>query len=521
MKWSLAGALVILLLMTPGALAKHPEKGVPGFLVGAATRDITPEGVVNLGGFGLGDGSVLPDPPIGRGSQGKSEGERIYARALVVDNGTHVLAFVIMPNIGMFAAYQEGPGLIDIAESVASSPAIAGRIPAENVFAAGNHSHSGPDTLGAWGGVSPDYLQFIHDQAVAAVVDAYLSRRPAEIVVGAAPGRQQFAGSQGTYDLLDNQVCTETASNSFEGDANTCAPGHSSVDSDVRVLQAIASTPDSTGADHSHLGCEGPGQHSGRTCAKEVVATFVTYAAHPTLGGSQGLHGDWPEYIAQGLETTYGGVGIAWPGSIGRIQPERNWHNRKADFTRYFLTMVAQALQSGAPVEDTTIKVSKTFIRSEVTNPLLAGLLAGGENVGAPLMRSREAPWMIGPTIQTVVSAARVGDIAFMGVPGESYPQIALQATETIGGERTLFTLGLSDDMLGYLIAHLEDYPAIAALVAVNDNSYFNITPRIGDHVMCAGIRMLENVGFSKSYTPITGRCPAYDAEDAVTGSDY
>jgi len=367
--------------------------------------------------------------------------------------------------------------------------------------------------------VSPSYLQFIHDQAVGAVLDAYNSRQPAEIMVGRADGRQTFQGSEGTYDLIDNQVCLETADNSFEGANNPCAPRQESVDSDVRVLQARAIVPLSPGAEHSVNECGGPGEHKGRTCGPgPVIASFVTYAAHPTLGGAGGLHGDWPEFLSAALENTYGGVGIAWPGTIGRVQPERNWASRKSDFTNNLMTLVDRALASGAPVTDTTVAASKTFIRSEVTNAALAALLFQGEAIGAPIMRSRADPWLVGSTVQTVVGVGRIGDVAFMGVPGEAYPQVALRAADAIGGERTLFTLGLADDMLGYLISHTEDYPVIAALSPVNDNAFFNITPRIGDHVMCAGIRMAGRTGFSTSADP---HCPPFDLEDAVTGSEW
>src|SRR5256885_9475531 len=40
---------------------------LPAYLVGAATADITPDGAVNLGGFGLGDGSVVPHAIIAPG----------------------------------------------------------------------------------------------------------------------------------------------------------------------------------------------------------------------------------------------------------------------------------------------------------------------------------------------------------------------------------------------------------------------------------------------------------------------
>lgn len=517
----LLGATLLVSSLAVGAQAVPPPKPSQpqaSFLVGAAKKDIRPDGVVNKGGFGLGDGSVLPDEVVGRGSEGRSESEPLWARAFVVDNGEDVLAFVISENIGMFAKYQNGPGLIDIGESIERE--TGGAIDAEHVVAAGNHSHSGPDTLGAWGGVSREYLQRIHDQSVAAVLEAYNARQPAELLVGTSDGRQKFVGSQGSYDLIDNQVCTETASNSFEGSNNVCVARQESVDSLVRVIQARAITPASTGAINSAKGCTGPGDHEGRTCSAvgDPVATLVTYAAHPTLGGANGVHGDWPEYVATAAENLWGGTAIAWPGAIGRVQPERNWHNRKADFAGYMLTMMGQALDTATPIMDNSIGASKTLIKSEVTNPVLAGLLLEGERLGAPLMRSKEAPWMVGGVIQTVVSAARIGDVAFMGVPGEAYPQIALGAAATTEGERTVFTLGLADDMLGYLIAHTEDYPVIAGITPVNDNALFNASPRIGDHVMCAGIRMLGDVGFSSGLEP---RCIPFNAEDLITANDF
>lgn len=514
--------LTAALVATSTAAAATPSESADtdSLVVGAATRDVTPNGVVNLGGFGLGDGSVIPDEVIGRGNTGQSEGERIFARALVVGNGTSAVAFVIVPNIGMFAKYQErfgSVGLVDIAASIES--ATDGAIGADHVFAAGNHSHSGPDTLGAWGGVDPSYMQLIHDQAVGAVLDAYEARVPAQLSVGAVETRDRnFQGSQGSYDLLDNQVCLETASNSFEGDSNGCAPRQESLDSAVRVLQARAVVPPSEGAQNSARGCEGPGQHAGRTCATvgEVIATFVTYAAHPTLGGAGGLHGDWPEFVAEALEARYGGTGIAWPGAIGRVQPERGWVNRKADYSGNLMVLIDEALASSSPASGTEIDAAKELIRSEVTNAGLAALLHGGEHVGAPLMRSTEAPWLVGNTVQTIVGAARIGEVAFLSVPGEGYPQIALETAASIDGEATLFTLGLADDMLGYLISHTEDYPVLAALSPVNDNAFFNISPRVGDHVMCAGIRAASVIGFDTSPTLVTARCPAFDIEDAL-----
>jgi hypothetical protein len=80
------------------------------------------------------------------------------------------------------------------------------------------------------------------------------------------------------------------------------------------------------------------------------------------------------------------------------------------------------------------------------------------------------------------------------------------------------WTLALADDQLGYLIAPVEAYPAIAAQVAVNDNPIFNISPTVGDHVMCTQIRMSRAVGFTYMPAVPDVRCPIWDAVDAATG---
>ncbi|MGZ6827807.1 MAG: hypothetical protein ACXVGH_13550, partial [Mycobacteriales bacterium] len=88
----------------------------PSYLVGAATRDITPTGVVNLGGFGLGDGTVVPEAVVGRGGRGETKGERIKVRAAVVDDGRNAVAVASIEVQGWFASYEYGKqGLQDMA----------------------------------------------------------------------------------------------------------------------------------------------------------------------------------------------------------------------------------------------------------------------------------------------------------------------------------------------------------------------------------------------------------------------
>lgn len=480
--------LVLALASVATAAPKKPPKDAT-YKVGAATADITPAGAVNLGGFGLGDGTVIPDAIVGRGGHDEARGERIAARAVVFDDGDEAVAIANVENIGMFAAYDDGPyGLADIAAGVAKR---IPRLKAENVLVAADHSHSGPDTLGAWGGVSPAYLKYVHDQTISAVVEAYRNRTSASV----------RAGRSDASDLIYNQSCTEAVNQdkepTYPGPEVCATPGK---DGMFRVVQA-------------------------RTRKGGVIATLAVYAAHATAGGGNGLHGDWPQFLSDAMTERYGGTGVAMVGALGGTQPCRSAcshtkpsnpgydiANRKTAIVTNYMAHVASSLEGSKPVSG-PIAAAKTTIREPITGPAVLGLFTAGHYTGTRLMRSTENPWVVGPTIRTVTSAIRVGGLLFSGTPGEGFPAIGEGIRNAVGDEQEVIQLGLANDMLGYLIAPARYVPIIAAQAPVNDNIIFNVSPTIGDHVMCSDIGLALEVGF-KGAAPAD--CAPYDAQDAA-----
>jgi hypothetical protein len=460
--------------------------------VGAATRDITPTGVVNLGGFGLGTGVLIPEAVAGRGGQGEAVDERIGTRAIVFSQKKTAVAIADIETQGMFAAYEDGPyGLDDIAREVERR--TKGRLPADHILIASDHSHSGPDTIGAWGGVPNEYLQHIHDQTVDAIVAAYKSRRKANV----------RAGHSDASDLIYNQSCSEALNQdrepSYPGPEVCATPGK---DGMVRVVQA--------------------------TDAKRgnVIATFMAYAAHATAGGGNGLHGDWPQFLSDEMSKQLGGVGLAMVGALGGTQPCRaacaftdpsnpgyaDGTPRKQAIVSNYFAHVKKALAGATPVSG-PIGAAKGHIREVITGPAVLALFAVGSYDGARLLRSRQNPWVVGNTIRTVTSAIRVGGVLFAGTPGEGFPAIGNGIREAVQDEQEVIQLGLANDQLGYLIAPVHYVPVIAAQVPVNDNIIFNVSPTIGDHVMCSDIRLALETGFEGS-SP--AGCAAYDAADSA-----
>ncbi|MCW2681352.1 MAG: Alkaline ceramidase domain protein [Frankiales bacterium] len=473
----------------PKATPRPVPVTLPEYLVGAANRDISPAGVVNVGGFGVGDGTAIPDALVGRGGTARTEGDRVRTRAMVVDDGQTAIAIANIEVTGHFAAYEEGEwGLEDMAKRVAAANP---RLPLGNILIASDHTHSGPDTLGVWGGPTPEYLDFLRDSVVAAIEEAYAERQFAAL----------RAGESDASDLIYNQSCTEALNQSKEpaypGPEVCATPGK---DGMFRVVQATAPSG-------------------------EKVVTWATYAAHATAGGGSGLHGDWPQFLSDLMSKEFGGEGLAMVGALGGTQPCRptcsftspsnpgyDIADRRTALMANYSRHVRLALAAAEPVSG-PVGAQRGYIREAITGPAVTALFTAGHYAGAELIRSKQPPWVNAQTIRTVVGAMRIGDLAVIGTPGEGFPRIGQDVRDAVGDERMVIQLGLAGDMLGYLIAPAEYVPIIAAEVPVNDNIIFNVSPTIGDHVACADLRLVLALGFSGA-SPAD--CLAYDLVDAT-----
>ena len=240
-------------------------------------------------------------------------------------------------------ATKNGPyGLLDMRKEVERR--TGGALQAENVVIQSDHSHSGPDALGVWGGVPDEYLRHVADRTVDAIVEAYSSMAPAQLYYGTADGR----------DLLSNQ---------FDYDA-----ANQVVDSDVRVLQA----------------------RDGKT----PLVTLLNFSAHATVLGSSNTKasGDWVQSANPLLEQRFGGKAVTVVGTLGRTQPaDRSCADPRAvtddaqnlckihDYAARVVDRAAQALA-----------VPSRWAACHRGRPLLPGRRRGHQRAH-PRPRSREA----------------------------------------------------------------------------------------------------------------------------------
>src|SRR3954470_5566801 len=404
MRW-MRGALVAaacgLLAPATAAAAATPAT----YDVGIAHRTINPTAAeiatnrVYLGGFGFGSPPAQP----GRPATGIL-GDGASVRAFVVKSGDRAWAIADMEVQGWFVATKDGPyGIIDMRHEVEKR--TQGGLSAEQVIVQSDHSHSGPDGMGVWGGLPMEYRKYIFDQTVAAIEDAWAARQPGQLYYGTAKGN----GLPGKPDLINNQFASD--------------PANQAMDDDVRVLQAR--DPD-TG---------------------KPFATMLNLSSHGTVLGSSNtkVSGDWPQRANPLLEQQFGGQAMTVVGTLGRSQPNRPGcaDATKKDEAKSICELDAYAsrvvdraqlaVDNAQPITGDPIVAARSYlIQDPATNATLLGAGAVGDPVGLPLNRSLTPPWLSGNVIGTVTGTARVGDILLSSVPGEIYPQIALKVRDIV-----------------------------------------------------------------------------------------
>lgn len=480
--------LALLLIAVPSAQAADT------FEVGAAKALANPEPgqMLCLGGYDFcedgGGGRTMT--PTAQHPDGIADD--LYSRALAVGDGRNGMVLIHTTNVGFFASYKTaGLGIYHLRQEVAERTGLA----ADQVIVQADHSHHGPDTIGIWGGVPPEYLERMQNAAIDAGVRAWEARKPARIYVGTADG----TGVTSSYRN----------------------PPNVGTDDEFRMMWA---NDRATG---------------------DRIATFTNYSPHATSREKGNLaSGDWPEWASTMAEERFGGGGIAGVGTLGREdfgdlpREPKNETSARARIGR----LMTAATADGDEVPPTRgVAVKSVFIREPLAQPILAAnfvpelpVALAGMNIS--IDRDVAPPWNIPGSVGTYAGAARIGDVFFGMSPGEPFPQIQfyLREQEGIKGARSMFHLGAANDFLGYMVTPVEDYAQVAtegaaylggcpeeALLdglgteydgACPDHWTLMVSPTIGTHVACT----IQNAGGELGFEVgnVSNRCPATTALD-------
>jgi len=239
---------------------------MPTLKAGAAKRAITPQGNLFLAGYG---------PVFLPWGHRKSTGvhDDIYARCLALSDEQTTLAFVALDFISfdhsemeaIRARAQEKLGRRDVMVAVGTI-----------------HTHSSPDTTGAYGGVPRKYKELVREQASDAVVEA---------VQGLVPARIGFASAE-----VPDTV------------RNVRDPENGPVDEGIEVMLLEAE-------------------------AGGTIAVLVNSACHvDVLGGRNSLiTADFPAYLRRDLERERGGTAILFVGAQGDLYPRQSIEDHDDD----------------------------------------------------------------------------------------------------------------------------------------------------------------------------------------------
>ena len=391
-----------------------------------------------------GNGKFDPVWMAGFQNQRPAQGihDPLWSRSIVIDDGNFVLAWAVLDMIGY-----GNDDIIEVRKRVQDSLKI------DYIIVSSTHTHEGPDLIGLWGesytksGVDPVYRQFVIDQTVASIIQAYENRRPSRIrfsqnLEGAIP----YVTDTRKPLVLD--------------------PG-------IRVMHVSDAEQDTT------------------------LGTLISWANHPETLWNKNLliSSDFPHYIREGVEKGthfndslmmegLGGVAIFANGSIGGLMTTHPTfsipHPHTSDslkapgyekteaqgiaIAEMVLKAVAGSMENDG-LEEAALYVKANSIELPLTNPLYK--LALGLGV---LDRGLTSFW----TMRSELAYWKLGPAEFLHHPAEIYPEIVNGGVEAPEGRDFLidaietpsirsymksefkFVMGLSNDMIGYAIPKSE-----------------------------------------------------------------
>jgi hypothetical protein len=426
-----------------GALAADPANCVPplGAVFDGPRQFAFEEPYVDAQGSGHYD---LGDPFLDCNHNGRWDGNflgggannpRYYdhvaddvgARAIVVSNAGHTIALEVVDQEGLFNIYAD-----EIRQRVR-----ADGFHLDDIEISATHDESAPDTLGLGGvtpatsGVNQYFVGYLVEQSAKAIEAAYAARRAATIRYAEAIEPANLRQCWSSYPFIDDQLM----------------PVMQAVGSDRRVIATLASI-----SQHAEtLGFNGGSQlDNGYTLDQE----------------NRWISSDWPHSFRAALERRYGGIGIEMAGSVGSVEtpelfsgsisrtPQRfydvshpagcrtlfapngaqtplGYYEETAQLGSTLAGAVERALGAGgAPSRTSTIWAQTRSVCLPVDNLLFKAAALGGVFAARPAYLPRCTTTIpptptgqtAGTSIKTQVSAWRIGDAEFIGLPGEVFP---------------------------------------------------------------------------------------------------
>jgi hypothetical protein len=240
------------------------------------------------------------------------------------------------------------------------------------------------------------------------------------------------------------------------------------------------------------------------------------------------LASDFPDYADAYIEHRLGGIAIVTDGTLGNqtsplqtddvaspdLPPQNGLKQTRAFDDVIHVgdligNLVLGSLAAHRTVTQPTLQAAEQYVVSPVDNAALIALDQGeqvdGEQLFAtitggqiyPADRSFSPPYGAGAALATWVTGFRIGDLLFLSMPGEFFPEIHAAWNQGIQGPAGDFVIGAAQDFLGY------EYPAYAFPFTLegSDEHIFNPSVTLGDQVVTAGEQDAQQLGFQVNFT--------------------
>ena len=415
-------------LLDPDDIALQPVPGATTtYRAGAAEAVVNPETDQMMGGFGFFAGGLENC----RWSEGVHDDLKAVAFAIEEAATGEFVVFVGLDALG-FMIDDVHATQARFAQKVHEA---AGRqIPGDRLIISASHAHSTPDLSGIWGSVpeasgrDPAYATLVQDGIAQAAADAYLALQDATIRVG-----------RGWFDNEPDVATME-------------------MDGTLTIIEARTPAPSGDEA--------GGGAPIGS-------ATF--WGSHPTAYGdaNTGLSADWVgPFRHQMHEASGGGVHAHIQGNIGGVYPVRDlpdcdatnpftdgWmdpdlnegnHDLVACVGYSVADAALVALADAAPLAEGGVAVRSHDFDAPLDNALYQ-MLSDWDILAREIVQTDEGRFGF-----STVSWARVGQLDFVTMPGESFPRYAAAITERLvsygAAADGVVHVGLGNDWTGYLL---------------------------------------------------------------------
>lgn len=443
------------------------------FEIGAARVEASPlpkhlEEGVYLGGFGIG--------PT-REATGVADGCWARAIAISADRETAVLAMLDLVGLG-------NTQLNEIRRRAAERTGVDETA----ILVGASHSHSGPDFQGLWGGVPRAYREFVVEKTVEAIARAVDDRRPATAQVGSVDAPEASSNRRGwesTTETLSAMQFVERVDDDDDGEddenGNGGGPPWDGPPGPIGDAIDIATGDGSGGGTN---GASGPDEDGDA----DVIATLVSYAAHPTVIGSDNelVATDYVGPLERALEERHGGVGVFFPGAIGDasasgasgetdFEQAQDYGETLADLADDALAesesvpagMLVRTGSVRLPMDNCLFRAAHDvgFLRPyyDVESPTgtalssatrvvdgLSGELGGLVDSVADLVPD-VAPQAVRSPIARLSLGTAETTVELVTIPGEAVTRLADQLFDVAAGDHH-FLLGLTQNSLGYLV---------------------------------------------------------------------